>query len=48
MTTDENQRIIDAAPMGKKSIGRKWKDVAAFYSQEKYNGTSVHVIELDK
>ena len=48
MIADENQRIIDSAPMGKRSIGRYWKDVAKFYSQKKYNGTSVHVIELDK
>lgn len=48
MIADENQKIIDSAPMGKKSIGRKWKDVASFYSQKRYNGTSIKVIELDK
>jgi hypothetical protein len=48
MIADEKQKIIDAAPMGKKSIGKKWKDVASFYSQKRYNGTDIHVIELDK
>ena len=45
---DENQRIVDAAPMGKWWKGKYWKEIAKFYSSKKYNGTHVHVIELDK
>ena len=45
---DDKQKIISVAPMGKWWKGKYWSQIAKTYSNKKYNGTSVQVMEINK
>ena len=40
---NEQQIVIDAAPMGKWMIGKKFSEIKQFYSKTKYNGTHINI-----
>lgn len=47
-TLDENEKIINAAPMGKWWLGKKLSVIKEYYNKTKYTGTYITIIKLNK